>query len=59
MLLFVVAAFYHAELGIQVVVEDYIHTEWLKLTVLITIKFALIVLGLATCLAVVRIVAGA
>ncbi|MGB0741737.1 MAG: succinate dehydrogenase, hydrophobic membrane anchor protein, partial [Planctomycetaceae bacterium] len=29
MALFIVAAFHHAQLGMQAVFEDYVHKEWL------------------------------
>jgi succinate dehydrogenase / fumarate reductase membrane anchor subunit len=35
-----IAAFYHAVLGLQVVVEDYIHTKAVKVTLIILIQFA-------------------
>lgn len=51
----VVALMWHSMLGLQVVVEDYIHTGWAKLTVLITLSFTHIALGAAAVYAVLRI----
>lgn len=39
MILSIVTIFYHAFLGIQVVVEDYVHGEGIKLAALIGMKF--------------------
>ena len=40
LILLIVATFYHAFLGLQVVIEDYIHGEGLKLLTLVTVKGA-------------------
>lgn len=58
MVLFVVTAFYHGQLGMQVVIEDYVHNEWLKIATQIVIQFIMIVLGLAAVFAVVQILVG-
>ena len=55
MLSFIVASFHHAILGIQVVIEDYIHTEWLKVASLLSVKLILLFLALAALFATVRI----
>lgn len=58
MLAFIVATFHHAQLGLQVVIEDYIHIEWLKITMLLSVKFLAVILGILSALAVVRIAVG-
>ena len=51
MIVLVVAAFWHAQLGLQVVIEDYVHAEGAKLVLLVLVKFASVALGLAAVLA--------
>ena len=51
MLLVLGAGFWHALLGLQVVVEDYVHNEALKLTTLIVLRFLCIGLALAAAIA--------
>jgi succinate dehydrogenase / fumarate reductase membrane anchor subunit len=52
---FIIAAFWHAVLGLQVVIEDYVHTRWLEVASLLAIKFLAVLGGLASVLAVLRI----
>ncbi|MDB5406612.1 MAG: sdhD [Rhodospirillales bacterium] len=54
MILMIGVAFYHAALGIQVVVEDYVHREWCKLTLLIATRFACFFLGVVGIFAILR-----
>ena len=53
--LLIVATFHHGQLGIQVVIEDYVHTPWLKTTLLLLNKFGAIVLGATAIFAVLKI----
>lgn len=54
----VLTVIYHALLGVQVVVEDYIHARWLEVTLLTAIRLIAFLAALATSLAVVRIAVG-
>ena len=57
-LLLVVVAAWHAVLGLQVVVEDYVADKGTRLLVLIAIKFAFVVAAVVGVLAVLRIAFG-
>ena len=58
LLVFIFAAFFHAQLGVQVVIEDYIHIEWQKIACIILVKFIVILVGLASVLAILKIFLG-
>ena len=55
MVLLIGSAFWHTKLGMQVVVEDYVHTPWLKTALLIKITLGTIALGIASIVAVVML----
>ncbi|MCB1683376.1 MAG: succinate dehydrogenase, hydrophobic membrane anchor protein [Pseudomonadales bacterium] len=51
----IVAAFHHAQLGVQVVIEDYVHNEGIKLASLALAKLVIALLGIICAVAVLRV----
>jgi succinate dehydrogenase membrane anchor subunit len=51
----IIATCYHAALGLQVVVEDYVHTEWVKIATIMAMNLFFILISLAALYAALRI----
>ena len=56
---FAITMFWHAALGLQVVIEDYVHTRWKEISLLVLVKFLAVLGALASVLAILRVVLGA
>ena len=54
---FVVTMLYHMALGLQVVIDDYIHAAGMKIFMLLLVRFAVIATGSTSLFALIRIAA--
>jgi succinate dehydrogenase / fumarate reductase membrane anchor subunit len=58
LLLFIVASTWHMKIGMQVVIEDYVHNERLKLTSIMANNFFCFVVALASIYALLKLSSG-
>ena len=58
LILFIICMFHHGQLGLRVVIEDYIHSELTKIVFLTLIKLGAIFLGACSAFAVIRLTFG-
>lgn len=55
LIIFVCALLYHAQTGLQVVIEDYIHSKGLNLFLMYAVKFSSVVLGAIAIISVLKV----
>lgn len=55
LILTIVIGLHHGQLGLQVVIEDYVHSEGAKLALIVAVRFIAVLFGLAAVVAILRI----
>jgi succinate dehydrogenase / fumarate reductase membrane anchor subunit len=58
MLLFIIASVWHMKIGMQVVIEDYVHSEFTKLALIMANNFFCFVVALASIYAILKLSSG-
>jgi succinate dehydrogenase membrane anchor subunit len=55
LVLTIVIGLHHGQLGLQVVIEDYVHNDGVKLALIVLVRFIAVFFGLAGIVAILRI----
>ena len=55
LIVLVASMFWHGALGLQVVIEDYVHSHWLTLTLQVALRFGAVLCALAGVMAVLSV----
>lgn len=55
LVLTIVIGLHHGQLGLQVVIEDYVHNDGVKLALIVLMRFIAVFFGLAAIVAILRI----
>ncbi len=58
LIVLIIATFYHLQLGLQVILEDYVHLRWLKISSIMCSNFTCILLAIIGIIAVLKIALG-
>ena len=58
LILFIFALFYHAQLGVQVVIEDYVSCKAIRITSIVLLKFVVLFAGFVSAIAVLKVFLG-
>ena len=55
MLVAIATTFYHLKVGLDVVIEDYVHTPWIRISLMVATWFAAVLVGATSAFAVLKI----